>query len=309
MNIKLSTPKPLEECKRLLAAALGRQGGSAGRAIVGQVEDSRFRVCLPVYRGGRVASCLQGQLQLEGDGTSVRARYRSPIWGLAGAAFGLLLVLTILFSLLLTGDLLFDQKPGVTLAILLAGGLIIFYLARGAYNRNRARLIDFVGMNLVPDYQPKASEGSWAIKRVEVGVYIEAPVSRIWAALTDPESFPDWIQSMQRVEMLTPGEYGVGTKYRPIAGTGQRTVDWTVEVIGIEPERLVQFRYSGFVEGTGGWRIEPIEGGFYVTSFDEFESGGGLRDKIINRFVMDSAARAAREESLRQLKELLEEQD
>jgi uncharacterized membrane protein len=148
------------------------------------------------------------------------------------------------------------------------------------------------------------------MKRVELAIDIYAPVSDIWVVLTDPAGFPDWITGMQAAEILTEGDYGVGTRYRVVAGTGDRTVEWVVEITGVEPERRIDFSYTGDVEGNGGWIIEPIEGddGYWVTSFDEFAPPGNWLVKFLSKFWIDNAARAARRESLETLKELVEEE-
>jgi uncharacterized membrane protein len=146
------------------------------------------------------------------------------------------------------------------------------------------------------------------MKRVELAIDIAAPPGDIWAVLTNPAGFPAWITGMRSVEILTEGEYGVGTRYRVIAGTGDRAVEWTVEITGLEPERRIDYSYTGDVEGNGGWLIEPDEDGirYWVTSFDEFAPPGGWLVKLLSKFWLDSANRPARRESLERLKEMLE---
>jgi len=146
------------------------------------------------------------------------------------------------------------------------------------------------------------------MKRVELAIDIYAPATRIWEVLTNPEGFPDWINGIQTVQLLTEGEYAVGTRYHVKAGTATSSVEWTVEITGVEPEERIEFSYSGDVEGRGGWLIEPREDddGFWVTSFDEFAPPGNWLVKLLSRFWVDNAARAARRESLEQLKELIE---
>jgi uncharacterized membrane protein len=146
------------------------------------------------------------------------------------------------------------------------------------------------------------------MKRVELAIDINAPVADIWAVLTDPRRFPEWITGIQSVETLTEGDYGVGTRYHVTAGAGDRAVEWTVEVTGLEPGQRIDFAYSGDVEGIGGWFIEAQEddAGYWVTSFDEFAPPGGWLVKFLSRFWIDNAARASRRESLERLKELIE---
>ena len=146
------------------------------------------------------------------------------------------------------------------------------------------------------------------MKRVELAINIAASPSDIWTVLTNLTAFPDWITGMQSVELLTAETYGVGTRYHVIAGMGERTVEWTVEITGLELERRIDFSYGGDVEGQGGWLIEAHEDGVHyrVTSFDEFAPPGGWLVKLLSKFWPDNASRAARQESLERLKEMLE---
>jgi uncharacterized membrane protein len=103
----------------------------------------------------------------------------------------------------------------------------------------------------------------------------------------------------------------VGTRFHVTAGTGDRAVEWTIEITALALEERVDFSYSGDVEGTGGWLIEPREtdegaDGFWVTTFDEFAPPGNWLVKFLSNLWPDNAARSARTESLERLKELIE---
>jgi len=115
---------------------------------------------------------------------------------------------------------------------------------------------------------------------------------------------------MQSVEMLTTSEYGVGTRYHASAGTEKHAVEWTVEITAVEPERRIEFVYTGDVEGRGGWAIQALDDGegCRVTSWDEFAPPGGWLVKLMSRLWLDNANRAARVESLERLKEQVESQ-
>jgi uncharacterized membrane protein len=110
------------------------------------------------------------------------------------------------------------------------------------------------------------------------------------------------------VEILAGSDYGIGTRYHVTAGTGNRTVEWTVEITALETEHCIDFTYSGDVDGKGGWLIEPREDGegCRVSSFDEFAPPGGWLIKLLSRFWLDNAARASRRESLERLKDIVE---
>jgi carbon monoxide dehydrogenase subunit G len=43
---------------------------------------------------------------------------------------------------------------------------------------------------------------------------IAAPADRVWKALTDIEAAPQTISGIDRIEMLSEGPFGVGTRWR-----------------------------------------------------------------------------------------------
>ncbi len=148
------------------------------------------------------------------------------------------------------------------------------------------------------------------MKRVELFIDIDGEAEDIWGVLTDPTGYPEWIRGMQQVQVFTEGQYGVGTSYCATAGSGKRTMQWTIEVTAVEPEKSIDFSYTGDVEGIGGWRIEALEDdeGYHVTSFDEFSPPGGWLIKLLSKLWFDNANRAARIESLERLKQRVEDE-
>lgn len=299
MDIDFVTPRPIEECRQLLAMAL--EEGVAGRR-----DGDRFEVHLPSVWYGRLD--LAGQLAAEPAGTRVQARLKSSVWAYAGIVLLLFLIGAIALIYAFAGDMTPGYRLGMALFALGGGSLLAIRFMRRVNGQDRARVQGWVTELFVSGRILGLSRKGWAAKRVELAVDISAPPGAIWAVLTDPTGFPDWITGMQSVEMLTEGEYGVGTRYQVTAGTGSRTVEWTVEITGLGPERRIDYRYTGDVEGRGGWTIEPDEDGirYWVTSWDEFAPPGGWLVKLLSRLWLDNAARAARRESLERLKQMLE---
>lgn len=295
MKIDFLSPRPIIECRQLLAEALAER-------LVGRVKGDRFELSIPAAWYGTIT--VEGQFDAEPPGTRVQARFESPgrtpvgiaLWSLLAAAIALVLSITR------------GYQPGVILFALVVSGFAAIPLTQRAKRQDGERVANLLTALLTAGRMPDLSAGLRAAKRVELAIDIQASPGDIWAVLTDPVGFTEWVRGMQSVEVLTAGEYGVGTRYHVIAGTGQRTIEWTVEITGLEPERRIDFSYSGAVEGNGGWLIEPDKDGvrYWVTSFDEFAPPGSRLMKLLSRFWLDNAARAARRESLERLKDMVE---
>ncbi|GAB4112642.1 MAG: SRPBCC family protein [Tibeticola sp.] len=97
--------------------------------------------------------------------------------------------------------------------------------------------------------------------------HIPAPVDRVWAAITDPESWPRWWPYVRQVQALREGDAtGIGCI---------RRIDWStrlpyrivVEVEVIESVRMerLRARSRGQLEGEGLWLLRAAGGHTDVT--------------------------------------------
>jgi hypothetical protein len=91
---------------------------------------------------------------------------------------------------------------------------------------------------------------------------IPAPVDRVWAALTDPEGWPNWWPCVRAVRTLRSGDpSGVGS-VRSIRWSTWLPYEIVIEVEAVEAlrhERL-RGRSRGQVRGEGIWLLRAAEG-------------------------------------------------
>jgi Polyketide cyclase / dehydrase and lipid transport len=76
---------------------------------------------------------------------------------------------------------------------------------------------------------------------VAVTRLVEAPVVEVWRVFTDLSRRCDWLSTVTRVELLTPGPFGAGTVWREtrtMADGGEITEEFRVRECAI-PERFV----------------------------------------------------------------------
>jgi uncharacterized protein YndB with AHSA1/START domain len=107
--------------------------------------------------------------------------------------------------------------------------------------------------------------------QIERSVEIEAPVARVWQALTDHREFGEWF----RVRLggpFAPGRISTGNMTYP----GYEHVRWEATVQRMEPERLFSFTwhpyavdpdadYSGEPPTLVEFRLEPTATGTQLT--------------------------------------------
>jgi uncharacterized protein YndB with AHSA1/START domain len=107
--------------------------------------------------------------------------------------------------------------------------------------------------------------------RIERSVEVEAPVGRVWRALTDHREFGDWFR-VRLDQPFAPGRPSTGRITYP----GYEHLKWQATVQRIEPERLFSLTWHPYDVDPGKdysaepptlveFRLEPITAGTRLT--------------------------------------------
>jgi uncharacterized membrane protein len=98
--------------------------------------------------------------------------------------------------------------------------------------------------------------------RIEGEVVIGRPVEAVFDFVADERNEPRYNPRIVRVEQISAGPIGVGTRFRVEARTGGRTAGMTMEVTGHErPRRLASSIRSSIMEVDGTLTFDPASGG------------------------------------------------
>jgi len=113
---------------------------------------------------------------------------------------------------------------------------------------------------------------------VERSIVIDKPVDQVWTFVHDPAKDPLWQTTLLESEQLTEGSIGVGTKVREVRNFLGRRVEMAWEITEYEPHRSSAIRaVSGPVPLSGGYALEPVDGGTKLTVVGELEAHGLFR--------------------------------
>jgi uncharacterized membrane protein len=90
--------------------------------------------------------------------------------------------------------------------------------------------------------------------------HFDAPVERVWDAIKDSESWPEWWKGVIRVEELKSGDPdGLGAIHRSTWKSAlPYTLEFNSEIMRIERPKLIEARAFGELEGKGLWQFEAI---------------------------------------------------
>jgi uncharacterized membrane protein len=103
------------------------------------------------------------------------------------------------------------------------------------------------------------------MQNVEVRRHVAAPVQRVWDVATDLARSPQVVRAIDAVEVLTPGPFGVGTRWRETRTMMGRSATEEMTVTAVEPQR--------------SYRVEAASrGARYVSTFAFAPSADGGTD-------------------------------
>jgi hypothetical protein len=94
--------------------------------------------------------------------------------------------------------------------------------------------------------------------RFSVAKYVDAPPSLVFSLFTDFARVPERVTAIMRLELLTPGPIGVGTRFRESRRLSGRDAIEEMEVTAFEPGRRYDLRSrSGGTEHRSSYRFLP----------------------------------------------------
>ena len=97
---------------------------------------------------------------------------------------------------------------------------------------------------------------------VEISRHVAAPVQRVWDVATDLAGSLQVVRGIDAVEVLTPGPFGVGTRWRETRRMFGRSATEEMTVTAVEPHRSYTVEASGpGVRYVSGFAFAPSAGG------------------------------------------------
>lgn len=140
--------------------------------------------------------------------------------------------------------------------------------------------------------------------KMEKTQIFKCPVEKAFAFIMDINNLTRWETNMSDIELLTPGEVGIGTKFSGKAKAMGMRMKWVAEVTEFEPNRV----YAEKIDTSGSTitarlLFEPVEEGTKITIAREMNMAGPL--KLMTPFLKSSTLKQT-DESFENLKNILE---
>lgn len=134
------------------------------------------------------------------------------------------------------------------------------------------------------------------MSRVEVEVQVAAPVERVFSLSTDVDGYAENVRGIDRVERLTEGPIGVGTRWRETRTMFGKSATEEMWITVFEPPRLVTVEASSHgAQYLSTFRFLPVEGGTRVSlefSARPLTLAARVLSKLFGRAMFSSVAKA-----------------
>ncbi len=140
---------------------------------------------------------------------------------------------------------------------------------------------------------------------IEKEIVINASTEQIDRYALDATTWPQWFAGVQAAE--TDGQFPqvggqVRTQYRSMGVTFELMMTTSALQIGDH----VTFQMAGMINGEQRWHYEPVSGGTKVVCVMEYELPGGGLGAIADKLLFQRTNSASIEESLSNLKRVVE---
>jgi carbon monoxide dehydrogenase subunit G len=79
---------------------------------------------------------------------------------------------------------------------------------------------------------------------LDLGILIDRPVKDVFAFVADPNNMPKWNSAVVSLEQITPGDVGVGTKFKSVGEMMGRRIEGEMQVTAYEPDTKCGFQVN-----------------------------------------------------------------
>jgi uncharacterized membrane protein len=141
--------------------------------------------------------------------------------------------------------------------------------------------------------------------KIERSILIKATPEEIEAIHNDIDRLTEWYAGVEKA--VSDGIYpNVGGKVRLIYKAAGMTFEMTNTCLEFEYARVGRYKMEGMITGKYAEILEPVEGGTRFTMKFDYQMPGGGLGKIVDRLLVEKMNAKNLEDSLKNLKVLVE---
>jgi hypothetical protein len=148
-------------------------------------------------------------------------------------------------------------------------------------------------------------KGQYLMASLEKSVFINASPDEIDEVSLDAAGWPEWYPG---VEEAVPDDVfpELGGVVEVVYKAGGSTFNLTFTVIEYQPHQSIAYELEGMITGTSRYHYTPEGDGTWLTSNYDYSLPGGILGKIADKMVVERMNAKNLEDSLGNLKDLVE---
>lgn len=135
---------------------------------------------------------------------------------------------------------------------------------------------------------------------------IDTPPQRVFAVLSEPRSYADWVVGAKDVRDADPSWPALGAKLHHTVGFGPLTLDDHTEVLEVQDDRRLVLKAKTRPLGTARVELDLLDAGAGQTKVVMREGPGDIVSRFVFNRLADLALKGRNVETLRRLKQLAE---
>src|SRR5262245_26391050 len=139
---------------------------------------------------------------------------------------------------------------------------------------------------------------------IDLGTLIDKPVKDVFAFVANPNNMSKWNSAVVSLQQITPGEVGVGTKFKSVGEAMGRRIEGEMQVVAFEPDSKCGFQLqAGPMQMNLTMTFKPVGTGTKLSLNAQGNPGGIFK---LAEGVMAGQMKSLMEGNLTKLKSALE---
>jgi carbon monoxide dehydrogenase subunit G len=139
---------------------------------------------------------------------------------------------------------------------------------------------------------------------LDFGALIDKPVKDVFAFVANPNNMSKWNSAVVSLEQVTPGDVGVGTKFKSTGEMMGRRIEGEMQIVAYEPDTKCAFQVNaGPMQVTMTMMFKTVGTGTKISLNAQGNPAGFFK---IAEGMMTGRVKSMMEENLARLKSQLE---
>jgi ribosome-associated toxin RatA of RatAB toxin-antitoxin module len=128
--------------------------------------------------------------------------------------------------------------------------------------------------------------------RVAQTIHIDREPKEVFELIADPSRYPEFLAAgITTWKPLTDPSTGVGARYRTLMKVGAVEVGGGIEVTRWEEPVCIEWTAYQGVRQSGRWLLAPVDGTTALSFEIDYDIGGGIVGKLVERIAAKTMAR------------------